>query len=572
VKTFDELRKNAKMQTSGFRRASLAILADSAVQLYALALRGEAASRRLALDVLVGEIGQIDQAIFDPSSDLHRRRPEIVVLWRSADNLLSAFRALPLAERASFADRYVAHVRRLADALGESVSARIIHFNVPEIDDAVFGSFANKVPSSWVHQLRRINYLLMELASSRDDLFVQDLALLFAEHGRELAEDRRLAATASMALGVDFLPIVAERTLDIVDAILGRARKCLVLDLDNTLWGGVAAEDGLPGIELGELGLGAAFTEVQRWAKELQRRGVLLAVSSKNDERVAMEVFERHPDMALRLGDIAVFCASWESKVDHLRHIQGVLGIGFDSMVFLDDSAVEREAVRLALPEVCVPDLPEDPVDVMPYLRRLNLFETASFTGEDAQRTRRYQEESRRRAFQSSSTDEGDFLRGLDMAAKVEGFTPFNLPRVAQLTQRSNQWNLRTARLSEGELRRIASSGEHLPFAFSLEDRIGAYGLVSVVILEAMGEAMFVDTWLMSCRVLRRGLESFVLDVLVDAARGRGARGLVGEYLPTPKNALVKDHYATLGFEPRGARWYLDLERYQPRPHFIRRA
>ncbi|WP_438040287.1 HAD-IIIC family phosphatase [Sorangium sp. So ce128] len=572
MKTFDELRRLAKRPSPEFRRVRLAVLADSAVQLYALALRGEAADRRLSLAVLEGEFDQIDQAILDPSSELRRSRPEFVVVWRSAERLLSAFRALPSTERASFADRHVAHVRRLADALAESTSARIIHVNVPEIDDGVFGSFANKIPSSWVHQLRRINVLLMELASSRDDFFVLDLALLFAEHGRAAAEDRRLAATARMALGVDFLPVVAGRTLDVVDAILGRARKCLVLDLDNTLWGGIAAEDGLPGIELGELGLGPAFTEIQCWAKELERRGVVLAVSSKNEERVAREVFDRHPDMVLRLEDIAVFCAGWESKVDHLRHIQSVIGIGFDGMVFLDDSAVERAAVRAALPEVCVPELPVDPVEVMPFLRRLNLFEAASFTGEDARRTAYYREESQRRALQGSSGAPEDFLRGLEMMAKVEGFTPFNLPRVAQLTQRSNQFNLRSVRHAEGELRRISGSAGHLPFAFSLEDRFGAYGLVSVVILEARGEAMFVDTWLMSCRVLKRGLEIFVLDVLVEAARGRGARGIVGEHLPTPKNALVRDHYATLGFERRGDLWYLDLETYRPREHFIRRA
>jgi FkbH-like protein len=572
VKTFDELKKNTKKDSSGFREVRLAILADSAVQFYATALRGEAFDRRLNLVVLEGDFNQIDRLILDRSSELYRFRPRFVIIWHSSERLLEAFQTSSPVERASFADRHIAHVQHLVEELSEHLSLTIIYFNGPELDDSVFGSFANKTPQSWVYQIRRINYLLMEFAASRDDFFINDLGLLFNDYGRAFAQDRRLAAWGNILLSIDLLPMVARNTLNIVEAILGRLRKCLVLDLDNTLWGGVIGDDGLENIELGQLGLGAAYTELQLWARELKRRGILLAVCSKNDARMASEVFERHPDMILRLDDFAVFSVNWNSKVDNLRHIQGVLDIGFDSMVFLDDSAAEREAVRMSLPEVCVPELPGDPVDVMPFLRRQNLFETASLTGEDFARTARYQAESRRRALRTSSKTDDEFLATLDMVSRVEGFTAFNIPRVAQLTQRSNQFNLRTVRFSEGELQRIAHSREHVPFAFSLQDRIGDYGLVSVVILEAAANAMLVSTWLMSCRVLKRGLENLVLDVLVEATRERGAAGIVGEYLPTAKNGLVKDHYSTLGFERQGDRWYLDLKKYRPLSHFIRKA
>jgi FkbH-like protein len=375
--------------------------------------------------------------------------------------------------------------------------------------------------------------------------------------------------TASTLMSLDFMPVVASHVLDVIGAARGSAKKCLVLDLDNTLWGGVIGDDGLESIEIGDLGLGPAHSEVQRWAKELSRRGVILAVSSKNDPAVAKEPFERHPDMVLRLPDIAVFSANWETKVDNIKHIQSILEIGFDAMVFLDDNPAEREIVRTNLPEVTVPELPEDVVEWLPFLHGLNLFETASVSAEDADRTAHYREEGERRVFQKSFANEEEFLVSLGMTGRVEGLTPFNLPRVAQLTQRSNQFNLRTVRYTEADLKRFAELPGNVPLAFSLDDKFGSYGLVSVVLAAGRPEGLFLDTWLMSCRVLKRGLEALVLNAIVAAAKGAGHRLVIGEYLPTKKNGLVKDHYESLGFRREGALWYLDVAGFEPRRHFI---
>ena len=256
--------------------------------------------------------------------------------------------------------------------------------------------------------------------------------------------------------------------------------------MDNTIWGGVIGDDGMENIQIGELGMGHAFDRLQRWAKELKHRGIILAVCSKNEDDTAKRPFREHPDMTLRLEDIAVFVANWNNKADNIKHIQSTLNIGFDSMVFLDDSAFERNLVREHLPAVTVPELPEDPALYVPYLCALNLFEMASFSEEDRQRTRQYQEEAARNDFQTSFTSIDDYLSSLAMVSDVKAFDDFSLPRVAELTQRSNQFNLRTVRYTEADIDRLRKSNDCITMSFHLEDKFGDHGLIGLVILKKL--------------------------------------------------------------------------------------
>jgi FkbH-like protein len=375
-----------------------------------------------------------------------------------------------------------------------------------------------------------------------------------------------------MVLTIDVLPLVAARTLDMVAAMQGKVIKCLILDLDNTLWGGVIGDDGIENIQLGSLGIGKAFTEFQYWIKKVKERGVILAVCSKNYESVAKEPFEKHPDMVLRLEDISVFVANWENKVNNIRLIQKTFNIGFDSMVFLDDNPVERSLVRENIQGITVPELPEDPAEYLEYLYSLNLFETLSYSSEDAMRTRFYQEEAQRKAYQEATVNEDGFLESLKMVSVVDSFTKFNTPRVAQLSQRSNQFNLRTIRYTEADIAGTEADPARFGFAFTLEDKFGDNGMICAVILERENDAtLFIDTWFMSCRVLKRGMENFVLNTLVGFAKEKECARLVGEYIPTTKNVMVKDHYSGLGFANVEGRWELDVFGYQTKKTFIRR-
>jgi FkbH-like protein len=275
--------------------------------------------------------------------------------------------------------------------------------------------------------------------------------------------------------------------------------------------------------------------------------------------------------MILRIEDIAVFVANWENKADNIKRIQATLNIGFDSMVFLDDNPFERNLVREHVPAVTVPELPEDPAMYVTYLRSLNLFETASFSEEDLQRTRQYQEEAARSDFQKTFTSIDGYLGNLEMHSTVKPFDDFSLPRVAQLTQRSNQFNLRTIRYTVADIDRIRNASDHVTMSFNLEDRFGDHGLIGLIILkQTNGATAFIDTWIMSCRVLKRGMEEFIVNQMVQQARARGMKRLVGEYIPTPKNSMVKNLYADMGFSANDGKWELDVESFKEFKTFIK--
>jgi FkbH-like protein len=446
----------------------------------------------------------------------------------------------------------------------------VIVNTVPEVNDTVFGNFAAKTDRSFLYQVRKLNLGTMELAQELKNLFICDIASLQNQTGIEQRFDPKMYISADMSYNLEFTSLVGKHVSDIVLAATGTLKKCLILDLDNTTWGGIIGDDGMEGIQVGDLGSGKVFTELQLWAKQLKERGIIICICSKNSENIAKEPFEKHPDMILRLEDIAVFVANWDNKVDNIRYIQEVLNIGMDSIVFLDDNAFEREMVRSAIPDLCIPDLPEDPAEYLNYLRSLNLFETASYTDEDEKRTKQYQEEAGRHMLQKSFANESAFLESLQMKSHVMPFDTFTIPRVAQLTQRSNQFNLRTIRYSEEEIQSISTSAAYLGRSFTLEDKFGDHGLIAVVILKATEDSeCFIDTWIMSCRVLKRGMEQFTLNCMVDLASQRGFKTLTGEYIPTPKNGIVREHYASLGFEKSGQLWKLDLANYNKAPTFI---
>ncbi len=573
MRTLKELKKLAKIEMTG-PKFKMALLGDTATQLLAVALQGESVARGLAMELYEAEYNQVERQLLDSTSELYQYDADIIVIFQSTHKLAEHHSLLTQEQQATMADDRLSFVSTICENPVFS-GKRIIYFNYPEIEDTVFGSYANKVTSSLTYQVRKINYELMGMSQKYPNLFVCDIAGLQNKLGRDVMFAPNVYVSTEMVLSVDAIPYVASRLMDIVAAVRGNFKKCLILDLDNTLWGGVIGDDGLEGIQLGHgLGIGKAFTEFQMWVKKLRQRGIIICVASKNNEDTAKEPFVKHPDMVLRLDDIAVFQANWETKVDNIRTIQGILNIGFDSMVFLDDNPFERNMVRENIPGITVPELPEDPGEYLEYLYGLNLFETASYSGADKDRTKQYQVEAQRVSLQKTFTDEADFLKSLNMVSKVSGFTKFNTPRVAQLSQRSNQFNLRTVRYTEANIEALAADTKVIDLCFTLEDKFGDNGLIAVVIMkEQNAETLFVDTWFMSCRVLKRGMENFTLNIMVDAAKEKGYKRIIGEYLPTSKNKMVENHYAHLGFthvvDAPTAQYALDVEAYQPRECFI---
>lgn len=562
--TFKDLKHNLKRNTNEMEIIKVALLGDSATQFLATAIKGFGIERGYNFDLFEAEYNQVEQQILDLSSDLHQFEAQFIIVFQSTHKLNEKYSLMPITEQASLANDRIEFVKRIC----ASTSSIIIYCNYPEIEDSIYGSYANKVESSFTYQVRKINYELMRLSHDTPNLFISDIASLQNKFGRDFIFDAAIYTSTEMVISVDAIPYVASRIMDIICAIQGRIKKCLILDLDNTLWGGVIGDDGIEGIQLGHgLGIGKVFTEFQMWIKKLKNRGIIICVCSKNNEDIAKEPFEKHPDMVLHLDDISVFMANWETKVDNIIAIQKILNIGFDSMVFIDDNPFERNIVKENIKDITVPDLPEDPAEYLEYLYSLNLFETASYSNADKDRTKQYQIQAERATFEKTFTNENDYLRSLNMFSKVEPFTKFNIPRIAQLSQRSNQFNLRTVRYTETDIQHIAEDKKIINLSFTLEDKFGDNGLICVVIMKELNnEALFIDTWFMSCRVLKRGMEEFTLNSLVAEAKTKGYKKVIGEYIPTKKNSMVKNHYPGLGFtridNDKYDRYMIDTTKY----------
>lgn len=571
---FKDIKKKLKLDLSRLPSIKIAVVGDTATQLLCTAIRGMGVERGYNIDLFEAEYNQVERQLLDPTSDLYQFDADFIVIFQSTHKLGEHHSMLSAEQQITLADDRIGFLASVCENPALA-GKKIIYFNYPEIEDTVFGSYANKVESSFTYQVRKLNFELMRLSQQYQNLFICDIAALQNKLGRDMLFAANVYTSTEMILSMDALPYVASRVMDIVCSVKGQFKKCLILDLDNTVWGGVIGDDGLEGIQLGHgLGIGKAFTEFQMWVKKLKQRGIIICVASKNNEETAKEPFEKHPDMVLKLDDIAVFQANWETKVDNIRTIQSILNIGFDSMVFLDDNPFERNMVRENIKGITVPELPEDPAEYLEYLYSLNLFETASYSNLDKDRTKQYQVEAQRVSLSKTFTNEADFLKSLNMVSVVSGFTKFNTPRVAQLSQRSNQFNLRTVRYTDADIEALANDPNVIDLSFTLEDKFGDNGLIAVIIMKPLDkETLFVDTWFMSCRVLKRGMENFTLNTIVEKAKAAGYKRIIGEYLPTPKNKMVENHYTGLGFTPvEGAvtaQYVLNVDEYQNRECYI---
>jgi FkbH-like protein len=552
----------------------IAILADCATQQLALLLRVLLGEAGLRAEVYEAPFAAIELESCAPDSGLYCFAPDAVIVLNCAQALRAAH-ARQGNEQADFAAQHLARIVGVWAAVQSHCEAMILQSTFALPPDSPYGNFGLSVPGSLRASVAALNAGIAAAARDCARVRIHDVEGVASWVGRGRFFDERAWDLWKAPCSLEELPRVANNMVSVLLALRGGVVKCVVTDLDNTLWGGVIGDDGLDGIVLSAHGGGAgeSYVRLQQFLKQLRARGVLLAVCSKNEATTALEPFLKHPDMMLRRDDIAVFVANWEDKASGIRRIRDELGIGLDSMVFLDDSPFERNLVRELLPEVIVPELPEDPSSFVAFLSELNLFETAYLSSEDRQRAALYQHEAQRRAVAAHSASVQDYLRSLDMRAVLARFDRFHMPRIAQLMQRSNQFNLCTRRLSEAQCAALAEDQVFIPLYAKLSDRFGDHGLISVVVLERDEQALLVRDWLMSCRVLARGVEQFLMNYVVTQATKLGLRHVIGEYIPTAKNAMVRDFFAQFGFTRVPAtdnQWALEVAAYRPVETLIR--
>jgi len=570
---FFDLSKNSKKNNENFPKYRLALLGDCATQNLAIALKGYAYTSRLSLDLFDGGYDQILSNIIDSNSQMYSFKPDAIIIYMSVENLYNTWCETPINQRHEFAEKSFSIIKEYWSYITTNCTASILQFLFSEYDDMVFGNYACKQASSFIFQLRKINFLIMNECIINKNIYLIDLCGIQAQTGRKNIFDPKQYYIAKMTISITVLPLIAKNVINVIQSLRGIIKKCIILDLDNTLWGGIIGDDGLTGIQIGELGAGRAYSEFQKWLKELKNRGILLAVCSKNEEKNAKEPFEKHEEMILRLEDFSVFTANWDDKASNIRYIQQILNIGMDSIIFIDDNPFERDIVRSHIPEIIVPNMPEDPGEYLSYLQSLNLFESISYSNEDTNRTEQYRAEAKREVIRLQYTNYDEYLQSLEMISSANTFDVFNIPRISQLTQRSNQFNLRTIRHTESEIKSIMNNSNKITYYFTLKDKLSDYGLICVIILDKIdNECLFIENWIMSCRVLKRGMEEFVMNKIFDTANILGVKFIRGEYIRTSKNDIVSNIYKHFNFTFENDSYILNIDDYKKHKTFIKEA
>jgi len=499
----------------------------------------------LLFQVYAPAYGTVEQEVLGPESGLYSFAPDVVLFaghWR--DTGLPAFSPQPTEE----VQAALTSLETLWAAVVSNHPCRIIqhNFDLPAWDS--YGNLGQRLSGGRAAMLRELNRRLAQVAP--DQVAVLDLDQVSAYYGRKRWEDARMWHLAKQHPAPAALPALAAAQLALVRAGLGLAKKVLVLDLDNTLWGGVIGEDGLAGIQLGPPDArGEAHQALQQYCLELKQRGVLLAVCSKNNEEDARLPFEKHEASVLKLSDFSAFIANWQDKAWNLRDMAQTLKLGLDSFVFLDDNPVERANIRDHLPMVAVPEVGNEPSDFIEALGRGQYFEAWSLSEEDQLRAASYASNVQREEVHKRAASQADYLRELGMVCEHGIFDGRTLPRIAQLVGKTNQFNLTTKRHSLEDLRGLAADPGNWTQWFRLRDRFGDFGLIGVIIaVPAEPDGLLVDTFLISCRVMGRTVEHFMALELLSVARQRGIHKLAGTYRPTPKNSMVAGLWPQFGF------------------------
>jgi FkbH-like protein len=543
-------------------------------------LRAAGFANGLDLTVHVGEFDTYAQEILDGASALYRFEPQAVILavdtrslapelWSEYAELAAGGGAAIVARVSQQYNDWVRAFRRHSDA------HLILNTLAPPVRPAL-GVYDGQRRSGQYQSIEELNHRIRAIAQDNRGVYVLEYAALVARHGQESWYDERKWLSVRLPCAAAQLPRLACEWLRYLQPLSGRVAKVVVVDLDNTIWGGVVGEDGLAGIRLGEEHPGAAYREFQRGLLDLTRRGILLAIASKNNPADAMEVLEQHPGMLLRPHHFSAMRINWNEKTDSLRKIAAELNVGLDALAFVDDNPVERHRVRVELPEVMVIDLPEDPWQYAAKIRDCPLFERLSLSEEDQYRTAYYAAEQQRAVLETSCVTREDFLRSLQQVVEIAPVNHGTLTRVAQLTQKTNQFNLTTRRYNEQQIEELARQPDCHVTSIRVKDRYSDNGLVGVAITRDCGDVCELDTFLLSCRVIGRGVETAFLARLAGEARLRGKTRLEGWFLPTKKNSPACEFYSTHGFqmvrsEPQGALWTLDLQVPVPWPDWIER-
>jgi len=527
----------------------------------------------------IAPYGQYAQVILNENSALYEFKPDITIVWINVDTVFSENFYLPYRlsskNRKKLVEDCFKNITLLLKKISEGTDSKVILHNFQMPISSSMGILENKQEYGLVESINNLNNKLIKNYQTDNQVFIFDFEGFTSRYGKENVTDLKLRFSADMRLKPDFIPKLCDEYLGYIKPIKSLNKKCLVLDLDNTLWGGVVGEDGFEGIKLGPKSPGNAFVEFQKVILSLYERGIILAINSKNNPDDALKVIKEHPYMVLKEKHFAAIKINWNDKASNMAEIANELNINLDSLVFIDDDRTNRALVREMLPQVLTLEIPDDPALYAQTLQKLNDFNILQLTEEDIKRGEMYAQQRKRTEFQKISLDLKDFLKNLNLKVTLSKADKFNIPRISQLTQKTNQFNMTTKRYLEEDITKFSENKNSLIFSAQVEDRFGDYGLTGAVIIRKDKETWVIDTFLLSCRVLGKEVEKAILAFVIEQARKDGVKRLVGEFISTKKNTPAKDFYKDNKFKLANKvnekeEWVFNMDTKHDYPDYIK--
>ncbi len=513
----------------------------------------------------VAGYNQYNQEILSSKSNLYKFNPDITFLILDTRSILGKLYHFPYTiqdtERKQFIQNRISEIEDLIKSFTEKSKSKLIITNLILPTYSPYSIYETKTDYGLQEMIIDFNNKLKIITRSRESLYMYDFNGFVSRFGEQNVFDFRQFFIGDIKVSRDFIPYLIHDWIGYIKAILGFTKKCIVLDLDNTLWGGVIGEDGFDGIKLGSGPVGKAFTEFQNLLLALHKRGIILAINSKNNSEDALRVIREHPDMILREEHFSCMKINWNNKVDNILEIANELNIGLDSMVFFDDDPVNREYMRVNLPQVLTVEIPQDVSEYSQILMNMNDFDVLKITDEDTSRGKMYLQDRQRKEFEKSAPNLGDFLKQLDIKLKIKKANDFTIPRISQLTLKTNQFNLTTRRYQEEDIRKfVANQEDYLVGCGQIEDKFGDNGITGVFIIKKENKSEWlIDTFLLSCRIMGRGIEDGILSHILQRAKDEGVNIVKGEFISTKKNKPCEGFLSDYGFKKEGNYWTYDL-------------
>ena len=567
--------ESKKVNSSDFEsKIKIALLGSFTLDGLNETIKVKCSELKVGCDTFYGGYNRYNEEILNSKSKLYSFSPDVCFLILDTRNILGDLFYYPynlsVDKRREFIQNKINELNNLIKSFKEKSNSKLVISNFIIPTYSPYGIFETKTDYGLQEMVFDLNHKLNNICRDENSIYVYDINGFVSKHGEENVFDFQQYFFGDVKISLSYIPILANDLLGYIKPTLGLNKKCIVLDLDNTLWGGIVGEDGFNKIKLGPQPPGNTYVEFQKYLLSLHERGIILAVNSKNNLDDAIEVIKNHPNMILRENHFGCLKINWNDKVTNLKEIAQDLNIGLDSIVFIDDDPVNRDFVRETLPEVLTIELPKDPSLYVSTLTELNDFHVIKITEEDKQRGKMYTQQRVRVESEKNSTSFEEYLKQLNIKIHIKKADEFTIPRISQLTLKTNQFNLTTKRYQEEDIKNFSQDKKKIVGCARIEDKFGDNGITSVFIVKKDNEEEWIiDTFLLSCRVIGRGVEEGILDYIINEARKNNVKRIIGNFIPTKKNKPSESFLPNFGFEKENEHWIYDLEKYSKKPSHL---